>query len=267
MITKLFDLLVMPFGNQHTVALVVLSLLTGIVMAFVFKWTSNPKAIKVAKDRLKGRILEMKIYQDDPLQIIKAFGGTMRCNGVYLSKLLVPFFVLIIPVMIVFMQMDERYGRSPLAESGKTILTVQLKDGLNPRSTPVQLDAAEGVVADSRPVRVRETREVDWRLRVDSPGTHELTVSADGTRYTFPVVASDDFRMIGHERSATSFMEPLLHPAMPPIPGDSPFSKVHIDYPAVRYPFLWWDTHWVVIFLIYSAVSALALKFVIKFEI
>lgn len=266
MITKFFDLLVLPFGNHHAWALVVLSILTGVVMAFVFKWTSNPRAIKAAKDKLKGRILEMKIYQDDPGIIIKAFGGTLVYNGVYLSKLLVPFLVLIIPVMIVFMQMDERYGRGPLTDNSQTVLSVQLRNDLNPRALDVDL-AGNGVVADSRPVRVRESREVDWRLRVDEPGTHNLTVTADGKSYEFPVVAGDRYRMIGHERNASSFIEPLLHPGMPPIPDDSPFSKVHIRYPGVRYPFLWWDTHWIVIFLIYSAAAALALKFVIKFEI
>jgi hypothetical protein len=264
MITKFFDVLVLPFGNHHALALAVLSLLTGVAMAFVFKWTSNPKAIKAAKDKLKGRILEMKIYQDDPGIIIKAFGGTLVCNGIYLSKLLVPFLVLIIPVMIVFMQMDERYGRAPLSDNSHTILSVQLKDHLNPRTTEVDLTGDGGVVPDSRPVRVRESHEVDWRLRVDQPGTHELTVTAEGTSYQFPVVAGDDYRMIGHQRNASSFMEPLLHPGMPAIPADAPFSRIHLTYPSIRYTFLWWDAHWIVIFLIYSAV---ALKFVIKFEI
>jgi hypothetical protein len=267
MITKFFDLLVLPFGNNHVWALVVLSLVTGVVMAFVFKWTSNAKAIKAAKNRLKGRILEMKIYQDDPLLIIKAFGGTMKYNGVYLSKLLVPFVVLIIPVMIVFMQMDERYGRAPLGEANHTVLSVQLKDGMDPMSTNVSLTATGGVVQDSRAVRVSDSREVDWRLRVAEPGTHDVTVTANGSSYTFPVVAEDDYRMIGHERNASAFIEPLLHPAMPAIPGDSPFLKIHIEYPGTDYPFLWWDTHWIVIFLIYSAGAAIALKFIIKFEI
>ena len=112
--------------------LVWLSLLTGVVMAVVFKYAQNARAIRAAKDKLKGRILEMRIYQDDPALIVKGFFGAMRANLRYLGTMLVPFIALLIPVVIVFMQMDERYGRRNLDPRAQTILSVQLKEGLDP---------------------------------------------------------------------------------------------------------------------------------------
>jgi hypothetical protein len=268
MISGFFDILLLPFGKaHHTLGLVWLSLLTGAGMAFVFKWTSNDKAIRRAKDRLKGRILEMRIYQDDPTLIVKAFGGTLRSNVVYLGTFLRPFAVLIVPVAIVFMQMDERYGRANLPESSTTVLSVQLREGFDPFQTSVTLDITGGVVRDSNPVRVSETREIDWRLRVARPGTSQATLIAGGASYTVPIVAETNYRMIGRERNASSFMEALVHPALPAIPKGSPFQRVQVTYPSSAYPLLIWHVHWIVIFLVYSFLAALALKFIIKFEI
>lgn len=268
MINSIFNLVLFPFGDgRHTLALVFLSLLTGVVMAYVFKWTSNATAIRAAKEKLKARILEMRIYQDDPVLIIKGFGGTLKSNGIYLATLLKPVLFLIIPVVIVFMQMDERYGRSPLDRDATAVLSVQLKDGVDPYETEVNLVATGGVLRDSNPVRIADTREIDWRVRVDSPGMHELTLSANGGNYTFPVVAQERYRMIGHERVASSWIEPFLHPGMPAIPSDSPFARVRLEYPGASYPILFWHVHWIVIFIIYSLIAAVILKFIIKFEI
>ncbi|MEE9268917.1 MAG: hypothetical protein V3V49_01510 [Candidatus Krumholzibacteria bacterium] len=267
LITTLFNIVLVPYGDRHTVGLVALSLLTGVVMAYVFKWTSNAAAIKAAKEKLKARILEMRIYQDDPVLIIRGFGGTLGANGRYLGTLLRPFIILLVPVVIVFMQMDERYSRQPLASGETTILSVSLKEGIDPFRTELDLNLGGGVVADGPPVRVAETREIDWRLRVDGPGTHEVTLSGGGSLYTFPLVAEDGYRMIGHERNASGWVEPFLHPALPAIPKDSPIARVTVAYPGASYPFLRWDLHWIAIFIIYSFAAAIVLKFVIKFEI
>lgn len=253
-------------GSHHTVALVVLSLLTGVLMAFVFKWTSNPRAIKTAKDRLKARILEMRIYQDDPLLILRAFGGTLKSNGVYLSKLLRPVIFLVPPVMIVFMQMDARYSHRPLSEGSQTILSVTLADGTDPYTTPITLETPPGVVAETKPVRVAGPPEVDWRLRITEAGTHTIAVKVAGEAYTFPLVAGPAYRMIGAARHRDGLMEPLLHPALPAIPDQAPIAGVSLRYPSASYPLLAWNVHWIVVFLAYSLIAAIALKFIIKFE-
>lgn len=267
-ITKITSLAVVPFGYNHTLGLIAISLVTGVVMAFVFKWTQNAQAIRSAKDLITGRVLEMRIYQDDPGHIIRAFGGAMVANGRYVGTLLVPFLVLIVPIAIVFMQLDERYARRELPLGGQTILSVQLKDGYDPYTTNVGLNIeGNGVSKDARPVRVRDSREVDWRLKVNHWGTHTATITAGTSSYSLPLVAQTQYRLVGHMREASSFIEPLLHPALPPIPGDSPIARVSVDYPSASYPFLIWNVHWIVIFLVYSALSAIILKFIIGFEI
>lgn len=267
-ISQIVDVLVLPFGRtHHTLQLVWLSLLTGFGMAYVFKLTSSQRAIKRTKDRLKARILEMRLYQDDVVLILRGLGGALRNNMVYLGTIFVPFLIMVVPVAIVFTQLDQRYSRSNLVPGSNPLLTVQLKEGLNPFDTGVELTIEDGVVPRGKPVRDSVSRKVIWRLQVDVGGTHDVTVYAKGSSYTFPLVAESAYRMIGSERSASGLFEPLIHPALPPIPPDSPFQLIAVDYPAARHPLLGWHVHWIVIFLVYSLIAAAALKMLIGIEI
>jgi hypothetical protein len=267
-ITGFFNVLLLPFGDTHqTLGLIWISLLCGAGMAWAFKATSNQKAIKKAKDRLKARILEMRLYQDDPVLIFQGLGGALKGNLVYLSTILVPFFVIIVPVAIVFAQLDGRYAKSHLLPNSSTLLNVQLKDGFDPIDSGMELKTPDAVEVVGNPVRSRATREIDWRLRVKRGGTYDITLAGSEGSYTFPLVAEKSYKMIGHVRQASSFMEPLLHFPLPAIPAGSPLASVSIEYPSARYPLLGFQVHWIVMFLVYSLISAAALKFILHIEI
>ncbi len=267
-ITGFFDLLVLPFGRtHHTLALVWLSLLTGVGMAYVFKLTSNQKKIKRAKDRFKSYILEMRIYQDDLGAVIRAFFRALIANFGYLAQTLRPLLVLIVPVVIIFMQLDERYARGHMPVGSTSLLTVGLESGTDPFEKNLDLQCSEGVSIDAGPVRIHETNEIDWRLRIISPGTHTVSVTVDGHSYEAPVIAEPLHQMVGHKRSASSIIEAFLHPALPPIPKHSLITLVHLRYPGVSYPMLFWDVHWIVIFIIYSLIGAIVIKLLVGFEI
>jgi hypothetical protein len=267
-ISQIVDVLVLPFGRtHHTLQLVWLSLLTGFGMAYAFKLTSSQRAIKRSKDRLKARILEMRLYQDDAVLILRGLGGALRYNMVYLGTIFVPFLIIVVPVAIVFTQLDQRYSRTHFLPGSTPLLTVQLKEGLNPFETGVDLTLADGLATEGNPVRDSVSRKVVWKLRVDLGGTHDVTLYAKGSSYTLPLVAEGTYRMVGFERRASGLFEPLVHPALPPIPPDSPFQLVAVDYPDARYPLLGWQVHWIVIFLVYSMIAAAALKMLIGIEV
>jgi hypothetical protein len=267
-ISQIVDVLVLPFGRtHHTLQLVWLSLLTGFGMAYVYKLTSSQKAVKRAKDRIKARVLEMRLYQDDPLLITRALGGALRNNLVYLGTIFVPFLIIVVPVAIVFTQLDQRYSRSYATPGSTALLTVRLTEGLNPFDTDVELTLGDGLALDGKPVRDAINRDLVWKMQVLHGGTFPITVYTKGSSYTFPFVAEKSYRMIGFERKAAGLFEPLIHPGLPPIPPGSPFVRIAVDYPPARYPLLGWHVHWIVIFLVYSVIAAAVLKLLIGFEI
>jgi uncharacterized membrane protein len=212
-VTKIFDFLVLPFGDNRALALSVLSLLTGVALIFVFKAVSNQRKIKETRDRFKAYILEMRIYQDNIVLIHKALFKALATNLTYLRVSLVPILVMVAVVFVVFVQLDERYGRRHLDSADRALLTVALKDGLDPTTASVELQAGEGLVVDSPPVRSTILGRVYWRIKANEPGTHDLNVTIYDKTYSFPVKAERSNGAIGHLRTDGSVFNPLLYPS------------------------------------------------------
>jgi hypothetical protein len=267
-VSQIVDVLVLPFGRtHHTLQLVWLSILSGFGMAYVFKLTSSQKAIRRAKDRIKARVLEMRLYQDDPVLIFSGLAGALTNNLRYLGTIFVPFLIIIVPIAVVFMQLDQRYSKSNFEPNSLALLTVDLKIGFDPFQTMIDVRTGDGVTIQGKPARDASTRSSAWELLIDRAGTHEVTLYAKGTSYAFPIVAEPSYRMIGSERRSSSLLEPLLHPGLPPLPAASPFQRIHIEYPSASHWLLGMEVHWIVIFLVYSLLSAALLKFLIGIEI
>lgn len=266
-ITLVLDLLVAPFGaERHTLGLVWLSLLSGVGMALVFKATTSGRRIRTAKARFRSYIYEMRIYQDSLRTVFTAFFQSLWSNVLYMRSILPPVLVLVIPMILLITQLDERYGASHLPVGEATVLTVRLSGGADPHETDAALTCGPGAAVDAGPVRIPGTNEISWRVRIEEAGTHEATLSIGTREYTVQLVAEPAYRMIGRTRGAKS-LEPLLHPGMPPIPEGSEIEYVHVDYPHASYPLLFWRVNWLLIFLFYSVVGAALVKLLIGFDI
>jgi hypothetical protein len=267
LLTSIFDVLVLPFGDNRTAGLWGLSLVTGVALIFLFKVTSNQARIKATRDAFKARILEMRIYQDDIVLILKALGAALWTNVSYLRASLRPILVLLVVALPVFIQLDERYGRAPMEPGDTALLEVTLKDGVDPVSVAVTADGGHAVSLDTDPVRVPSTREISWRLRVNDAGVHPFTVRVYDTPYEFPVTAAVSNKPIGHTREANSLASPLLHPSLPMIPKNSAIESVDLHYPTQDYWLVFWQAPWWVVFLVLISVGALVPKFLFRIEI
>lgn len=266
-LTTIFDVLVLPFGSNRTAALWGLSLVTGVALIFLFRATSNQGRIKASRDAFKGRILEMRLYQDDIVLILKALGAALWTNVTYLRASLKPILVLLVVALPVFIQLDERYGRERLEPGATALLEVTLKDGVDPLTTPITADGGAVVSLDSPPVRVPSTREVSWRIRVQEAGVHPFAITVYDTPYEFPVTAEVSNKSIGYTRTANAVLDPLFHPALPTIPKNSAIQSIHLDYPSPRYWLVFWRAPWWVVFLVLLSVGALVPKFVFGIEV
>jgi len=269
-ITRIVDILVLPFGmgkSHHTLQLIWLSLISGVGMAFVFKATSDQAAIRRVRNKFKAYILETRIYQDHLGIVFASLGRALWTNVVYLKLMLKPLIYLIVPVALLFMQMDERYSRKPLTPGSSTLLAVELNENADPFDLAASVSADSGVTVEAGPMRIEEAHQLDWRLGVWSEGTHEVSLFVDDTEYTLPIVAGPSYRMIGHTRSASSWIEPFLHPALPPIPAGSVIRSVSVHYAPLHHWLFFWHTHWIVVFLVWTLIGALIVKFVFGLEV
>jgi hypothetical protein len=249
--------LLAPFSGHNAMAsLLPLGILTGIVMLWVFRETSNQEAIGRLKGKLQAHLYEMRLFTDEPLLIWKAQWGLITTNIRYLGRMLVPALVMTAPMVLVFAQLECFYGHAPLAPGREAILTVQMKDGA--REPVPALRAPEGIAVESPGVRVDSGRQISWRIRALHPvsGTIEL-LFPDGT-LAKSVDAGRGPRYISGRRVRPA-LDLLWHPGERRLPAGN-VEWIEIRYPEATVHAFGLDLHWLIWLLITSMICALALK-------
>jgi hypothetical protein len=265
-VTRAFDGLMAPFGGHADLALAVVSLLCGVAMIFLFRATSRQERIRRTRDLFQARILEMRIYQDDPVLILKGLGAALWTNVLYLRLVLVPLVLIGVLVAVVFIQLEARFGRSPLPVHGTALVTVVYRTGIDVMSAPLTIEAGEGAIVDSPPVRVPARREVNWRLRAERRGAPEVTLRVGDDAYRFALAAVPGTGAVGELRSRSG-RDALLHPGLPRLPREVPIASVAVRYPPARHWLFGWRAHWLLVFVVWSLVGALVPAWVFRIQI
>jgi uncharacterized membrane protein (DUF106 family) len=265
----LVGLAVLPFGAMNPwVAMIVVSLLTGLLMLAVFRFTSNQEGIRRTKDAIKAHLLELRLYQDSMSQQLRSQGRILAANGRYLLHALKPMLVMIVPVMLILVQLNLWFGSRPLAAGETAILKVKLAAGQTPLASDISLEAPAGIVVETPPLRIEEEREIDWRLRASAAGSYDLTLKLGSSSFTKNIrVGESRLVRISNVRPGSSLIDQIFNPGERPLPGTIPVESVEVSHPERRLPLFGLRLHWLVAFFALSIVFGFALKGVFKVEI
>lgn len=264
-ITVLFDAVSLPFGSRRALALVMLSVVSGAAFALLFRFTSKPAAIRRARDRFQARVLEMRLYPDDPVLLARAFAGALTTQGSYLRATAKPIFILLLVALPVYFQLESRFARRPLRANERALVTMTLKPGLDVRAVPVSLAGSEEIAVESRSVRAPAAREIVWRIEPKARGQHQLVARAYDLAYHFPVQAEENARALGSKRS-TSTWDSFQHAGLPSIPPPAAFQSLRVSYPEASYRVLGARFGWFSLFLLGSLVGALIPVVLLKIQ-
>ncbi len=274
----LFDALLLPFrGLPPWVGLAVVSLLAAIGMLLVFKKTSNQEAVERVKRQIHAGLFEIRLFNDDFRAIVRAQGAILRHNLRYVQLSLVPMLFMLPPLMLVVAQLQFHYGYAALGRGDRALVEVVLAEGWDGGAVPasdkgkpqVKLEVPAGVVVETPSVWQPAERTLTWRIRVDEPGNHALRVVA-GDQAFDKMLTDDGSRVVRRSplRPGTSFVDKLLYPAEPALPGGAAVDSVavtlaegEIDLPGG------WTVGtlagvpaWMTIFFVLSLVFAFALR-------
>ncbi|RMF94266.1 MAG: hypothetical protein D6734_08190 [Candidatus Schekmanbacteria bacterium] len=268
LLNGLFDLIFAPFKNMAPVwGITVVSLITGVVMLIIFRYTSNQEGIKNTKEKIKGYLLEVRLFNHDLQQMLKSQKKILRTNLTYMRYSVTPMLVMIIPVIFILVQLDSRYAYRPLKEGEKTIVCLKLDDGILINNADIELELPKGLKLDAPPLRIERENEIDWRLRVEKSGNYKLTFIVNGKRYEKKLLAENILQRVGAEKEKVNFEHILLTPAETPFPSDSPIEEVRINYPEMNLTFWGVEIHWLIVFFVLSIISAFGLKDVFKVQV
>jgi hypothetical protein len=266
--TLLFELFFRPFRAFEPIwALVVISLLAGVFMLWLFGKVSNQETIKVVRDRIRGNLLGIRLFGDDIGLLFRLQGRVMRQTLTYLRHALVPILVMIVPVIFILIQMNLHFSLRPLKSGESTVVNVTLR-GPSALSGGLSLEAPEGVTVESDAVRVPSLMEVSWRVRAEAPGRHRLVVRAGGDEaIEKEIVVGDGWGKVSPLRTGKSIVDKLLWPGEDPIPSSHSVQSVEVIYSPLSIRAFGWNLNWIFLFIVLSIVFGYAFKGVIGVEI
>lgn len=264
-ITGLFDALLWPFRTLPPIwGLAFISVLTGIAMLFVFKLTSRQEKIRAAKDLIKGYLLQIRLYRDDLQLMFAAQKGILKANLTYLKYSVVPIAFIIVPVVLIMIQLNLRYGASPV-EPGQPFIVKAVFDRRIPDD--VALSGGEVFTVETPPVRIERLKEVDWRARADEPGNGTLTITADGNEVAKKVIVGvGPVRRVPAVRESGLY-DQLMFPGEAPIESEAGIKSIEVIYPPPQLYILGIGFSWIIVFFGLSVVGGFALKGLFKVEV
>ncbi|MCY2958941.1 MAG: hypothetical protein NTY35_02160 [Planctomycetota bacterium] len=241
-VTAAFDAVLWPFERLGMGwSLILVSGIFGILALFLFKHVSAQKRIRYVKDRIKGHLIEIRIWQDDLAIVGKSTVKVLLRNFQYLGLNLLPFIPLSLPFVFVLAQLVVRYAYQPLelraAKSALmagqgTTLEVQLSDEAASRAGEIVVRIPDGLEAVSPLVRIPSEGRAFQELVARRSGEYEVVVEIPGLGSATKMVAAGDVspRTLQPSRGS-GFFDALLWPAEPTFESGSPFQKVAFTYP------------------------------------
>ncbi|HGY92180.1 MAG TPA: hypothetical protein ENK43_13505, partial [Planctomycetes bacterium] len=161
----IFNVLMAPFemlGVQF--ALIFVSGIVGIICLILFKFISWQDGIKRVKDRIKGSMIAIRLYQDDLVIVAKSVVSVFLRNFQYLGLNFGPILPLLIPFVLVLSQFVVRYAYDPLPVVTQeeisrmmpgegTMVEVRMNKGHEAEVADLEVEFPDGIQAISPIVR------------------------------------------------------------------------------------------------------------------
>lgn len=263
-----FDAVFAPFRSLGPwPGMIAVSLGAGVLMLLIFKKTSNQEAIRRAKNLIKARLLEIRLFKNDTGGQFRSQGAMLAANFRYMTHALRPMLVMILPVMLILAQLNLRYGAASLPKGGQALVKMKLAEGISAEATPISLRAPSGITVETPPLRIEEEGEVNWRIRADEAGLHLLTFDIDGRTIEKSVTVDRTAPAKVATLRSGKFLDLFLVPGEKPMPKDAPVESIKVVHPSYSLPLFGGGVNWLVAFFVLSLVFGFALKGVFKVEI
>lgn len=239
---SIMDVLLTPFellGPEIT--LVLISGIFGILALLLFKQISWQAGIKSTKDKIKGHMIAIRLYQDDLVVVGQSVIKVLLRNFQYLFLNFAPILPLLIPFVLIMSQLVVRYAFDPAP-------VVTLDDGRPPRDKntlevrfkrdqaavigDLELVWPPGIVPVSKLVRSPREGRAFQHFVATAPvrGDIRFLVGGQEVGKKEIVAGSERARLMQPERVGT-FWSSWLWPAEETFPKDSPLEHASFTYP------------------------------------
>jgi len=266
---RIFEVIFLPFRNLSPwFGMIFISLLTGLLMLFIFRRTSNQAGIRKAKNKIKAHLLELRLYKDSMNVSWRAYGQILRANLKYISHSIKPMLVMIIPILLILIQLNLWFGSRSLKIGQEAVLKIRLEQGKDPLQKEIVIEPPDGISVETPALRVEDAREIDWRLRALGKGVHTIALRSENQSFSKQVaVEQNRLTKISAVKPGSSLLDQMFNPGERPLPKNLGIQSVELVYPSPGMNLFGWHIHWLIVFFALSIIFGFGLKGFFKVEI
>jgi hypothetical protein len=169
--------------------------------------------------------------------------------------------IIMIPVITILTQLNLHYASRPLEVGEQTLVKVQLNDKeLLSQYPEITLNAGDGLVVETKGVRIPGTGEIAWRVRGATPGNYDLVVGVGDETVSKKLAVGGRREGVSTLRSGDGWLTNYLYPGEAPIPRQSAVRSIEVAYPELEISIFGWGMNWLILFFVLSMVFGFALK-------
>jgi len=257
----------MSFLEFHAPLMVVflLSIVIGFLMVVVFRYTSDQKAIRVAKDHLKAHLLAVQLFQDQLQVVLISYWRIVRSTGNYLRLAFMPVLYVSIPLIFLMVQVDRYLGYSPIAIGQPLLVNARLVDSNALDQASLRLPS--GLSLSAPAVHVPAENEIVWRVVPQESGKRDLQIDVGSDSLLKSLEVSTGIRRISPTRLKDNWWERTFVSGEAALPSNSPVQSISINYPERTIAFAWLEWNWIWLFFVLSLIFGFLFKTVLRIEI
>ena len=244
---------------------IVISVIVGFLMVIVFRYTSDQKAIRRAKDRLKANLLAVRLFQDQLSVVLRSYVRILRATGGYLRLAFTPFLIVSIPILFLIVQLDRYLGWMPVETHRAFLLEAQLDNSANLDGIVLQLPPE--LVSTAPAVHVPAENMIAWRVVANREGRYKVAIVADGQASSKQVVVSGGVSRISPVRLRGTFWARMFESGESALAPSGPIRSISINYPSREITFLGGQWNWIALFFVLSLVAGFFFKTVFGIQI
>jgi hypothetical protein len=251
------ETLLWPFDQlPATWGLLAIALVTGVLMVIVVGKVTPQARIRRTRSRIAASIYEIRLFLDSPRRVLAAQGRLLGGAIMYTVYLGPAFILLTLPLGLLYLHLEARYGLAPVAVGDPVVVAVDLDDSFDGyRVQPGELP--DGLRVTAPPLVDAERHEVFLRVELDRPGSYALPIRA-GDAVVDKRISTEAGLLTPERRRGASVLWSLG--LEEPLPDDAPVRAIRVDYRPADETWIGLSMPWWLFWLIASTIGALAVR-------
>jgi hypothetical protein len=251
--------------NLPALIVVGISVVIGLLLVVVFRYTSNQKAIHVAKDHLKAHLLALRLFQDQIPVVIRSYGRILLATGRYLRLAFMPLLFVSLPLILLMAQIDRYLGSIPFETGHPFLVSARVTDAEALSDATLELPA--GLAATAPAVHVPAENEVVWRVVAERDGRFLVNVQTSAQKSPKQIVVGSGMPKLSAVRLRGQLWRRLLYSAEPALPENNIVQTIEVQYPSRNIAFAGLQWNWIWLFFVLSLAAGFLFKSILGIEI